>query len=156
VGQYLREKNVVIGAEESGGLSFKGHISEKDGIFICAKIVEVRAETGKSLSQLLSELRSKYGPCINKRDSVQCTNSRKKAVMERLAMNIPSEIGGLSVLSYYMIDGVKYILEDKAWILIRPSGTEPLIRIYAESTDEKTLNTILEGGRELVFRAVQK
>ncbi len=156
VGQYLREKNVVIGAEESGGLSFKGHISEKDGIFTCAKIVEVRAETGKSLSQLLSELRSKYGPCINKRDSVQCTNSRKKAVMERLAMNIPSEIGGLSVLSYYMIDGVKYILEDKAWILIRPSGTEPLIRIYAESTDEKTLNTILEGGRELVFRAVQK
>jgi phosphomannomutase len=55
-----------------------------------------------------------------------------------------------------MIDGVEYILEDKAWILIRPSGTEPLIRIYAESTDEKTLNTILEGGREPVFRAVQK
>lgn len=59
-------------------------------------------------------------------------------------------------MSYYMIDGVEYILEDKAWILIRPSGTEPLIRIYAESTDEKTLNTILEGGREPVFRAVQK
>ncbi len=156
VGQYLREKDVVIGAEESGGLSFKGHISEKDGIFTCVKIVEMRAETGKSISQLLSELQSKYGPCINRRDSIQCPNNRKKAVTKRLLLNAPNEIRGLSVLSYYMIDGVKYILEDKAWILIRPSGTEPLIRIYAESTDEKTLNIILEEGKKLVSRAGQK
>ncbi len=156
VGQYLREKDVVIGAEESGGFSFKDHISEKDGIFTCVKIVEMRAETGKSISQLLSELQSKYGPFISKRDSVHCPDNRKKAVMEKLALNIPDEIGGLPILSVNRIDGIKYILQDEAWILIRPSGTEPLIRIYAESTDEKASNSILEEGKKLASRAAQE
>ncbi len=147
---------MVIGAEESGGFSFKDHISEKDGIFTCVKIVEMRAETGKSISQLLSELQSKYGPRINRRDSIQCPNNRKKAVMEKLALNIPDEIGGLPILSVNRIDGIKYILQNEAWILIRPSGTEPLIRIYAESTDEKASNSILEEGKKLVSRAARE
>lgn len=76
--------------------------------------------------------------------------------MEKLALNIPDEVGGLPVLSVNRIDGIEYVLREKGWILIRPSETEPLIRIYAESTDEKALNSILEEGKKLVSTAARE
>lgn len=154
VGQYLREKDVVIGAEESGGISFKGHISEKDGIFTSVKAVEMRAKTGKSLSQLLDDVQSRYGLCIAKRDIVACPEDKKQTAMQRLESNLPDEIAGIAILSVNKMDGLKFLLKDGGWILIRPSGTEPWIRIYAESGDEKTVNTILKHGKELASKAL--
>ncbi len=156
VGQYLREKDVVIGGEESGGISFKGHISEKDGIFTGIKIVEVRAKTKKTLSQLLSELRSEYGPCVSGRDDVPCPDDLKQVVMEKLSSDIPDKIIGIQVSAVNRMDGLKLILKDGGWLLIRPSGTEPLLRIYGESTDKDRLKAILERGKNLVSKALSQ
>lgn len=154
VGQYLREKDVVIGAEESGGFSFKGHISEKDGIFTGIKIVEMRAKTKKSLSQLLSELQSEYGPCVGGRDDIPCPDDLKRVVMKKLSSDIPDKVIGIQVSTVKRMDGIKLILKDRGWLLIRPSGTEPLLRIYGESTNKERLKAILEQGKDLVSQAL--
>lgn len=156
VGQYLREKDVVIGAEESGGFSFKGHVSEKDGIFTCIKIVEMRAKTRKPLSQLLSELQSEYGPSVSGRVEVPCPDDLKQVVMERLSSDIPDKIIGIPVSTVNRMDGMKLILEDGGWLLIRTSGTESLLRIYGESTDEEALKAILDQGKKLVSKVLSK
>jgi alpha-D-glucose phosphate-specific phosphoglucomutase len=156
VGQHLREKDVVIGGEESGGVSFKGYISEKDGIFTGVKVVEMRAKTKKSLSQLLSELRSEYGPYVNGRDDIPCPNKLKQVVMEKISSEIPDRIIGIQVSTVNRMDGIKLILKDGGWLLIRPSGTEPLLRIYGESTDKERLRAILEQGKNLVSKALSK
>jgi alpha-D-glucose phosphate-specific phosphoglucomutase len=156
VGQYLREKDVVIGGEESGGISFKGHISEKDGIFTGVKVVEMRAKTKKSLSQLLIELQSEYGSYVNGRNDIPCPNELKQVVMEKLSSDIPDRIIGIQVSTVNTMDGIKLILKDGGWLLIRPSGTEPLLRIYGESTDKDKLRAILEQGKNLVSKVLSK
>jgi len=153
VGQYLREKDVIIGAEESGGFSFKGHISEKDGIFTCIKVAEMRAKMGKSLSQLLGELQSEYGSFYSGRNEVQCPEKQKQVVMERLFSTIPDKIIGLEVSMVNRIDGLKLILEDGGWLLIRPSGTESILRIYGETSNEESLKMLLKEGRNLVSKS---
>jgi alpha-D-glucose phosphate-specific phosphoglucomutase len=156
VGQYLREKEVVIGGEESGGISFKGHISEKDGIFTGIKIAEIRAKTKKSFSQLLEELQSEYGPCVSGRYDVTCPDNLKQVVMKKLSSDIPDKITGIKVSAVNRIDGLKLILKDGGWLLIRPSGTEPLLRIYGESTDKERLKAILEQGKNIVSKALSQ
>jgi phosphomannomutase len=152
VGQYLREKDVLIGAEESGGMSFKGHISKKDGIFTCIKTTEMRAKTGKSLSKIFNELMSEYGPCVSGRDDVPCPDSLKKVVMEELSSGIPDKVGDTKVSSVNRMDGIKLLLEDGGWLLIRPSGTEPLLRVYGESADKRRLRENLEQGKNIVLK----
>jgi len=100
VGQYLREKDVLLGGEESGGISFKGHIPDKDGIFTGVKVAEMIAKTGKTLSQLLKELESEYGLLVSGREDVPCRDELKQVVMEKLSAKIPNKIA--------------------AWLLIRP------------------------------------
>lgn len=156
VGQYLREKNVVIGGEESGGIGFKEHIPEKDGIFTSVKIAEMIAKAKKSLPQLLDEIQSKYGPCINGRDEIPCKDEQKQVVMKKLSLEVPAQINGFEILTVNRMDGIKLILKDGDWLLIRPSGTEPVLRIYGESTNKKKLKEILDQGKILVRRALNE
>jgi alpha-D-glucose phosphate-specific phosphoglucomutase len=155
VGQILREKDVMIGGEESGGFGFKGHIPEKDGIFTCIKVAEVRAKTGKRLSHLLHELYSEYGSHASGRVEVSCPEHLKQVTMERLSSQIPDKIMNMKVSKVNRMDGVKLILEDGAWLLVRPSGTEPILRIYAESTDDTRLGGILEEGKNLLSKVLR-
>jgi alpha-D-glucose phosphate-specific phosphoglucomutase len=156
VGQYLREKDVVIGGEESGGISFKGHIPDKDGIFTGVKIAELRAETGRTISELLGELESEYGPMINGRNDIQCPEELKQVVMEKLSKEVPDKIIGIPISRVNKIDGLNLVLKDGGWLLIRPSGTEPVVRIYAESTDKEKLKSILEQGKNLVKKTLDE
>jgi alpha-D-glucose phosphate-specific phosphoglucomutase len=154
VGQYLREKGVLLGGEESGGISFKGHIPDKDGIFTGVKVAEMVAKTGKNLSQLLKELESEYGLLVSGREDVPCPDELKQVVMEKLSLKIPSKIADTEILHVNRMDGVKLILRDESWLLIRPSGTEPLIRIYGESTNKEKLQAVLKEGRKLVVKVL--
>jgi alpha-D-glucose phosphate-specific phosphoglucomutase len=156
VGRYLREKEVVIGGEESGGIGLKGHIPEKDGIFTGIKVTEMRSKTKKSLAKLFSELQSEYGSCVNGRSEVNCLEELKEVVMEKLSSDIPEKIAGTHVSKIIKLDGLKLILKDGGWLLIRPSGTEPVIRIYGESTNRKKLNEILKQGKNLVATAISE
>jgi alpha-D-glucose phosphate-specific phosphoglucomutase len=154
VGQYLREKDVVIGGEESGGISFKGHIPDKDGVFTGVKVAELIAESGRTLAELLKELEKEYGLLVGGRIDVACSEELKHVAMERLSSNIPARIAGIRILNVNRIDGLKLILEDGGWLLIRPSGTEPLFRIYGESPSKEKLQKILEEGRKLVIKVL--
>jgi phosphomannomutase len=136
-----------LGGEESGGISFKGHIPDKDGIFTGVKVAEMIAKTGKTLSQLLKELESEYGLLVSGREDVPCSDELKQVVMEKLSAKIPDKIAATEILHVNRMDGLKLTLKDESWLLIRPSGTEPLIRIYGESFKKEKLQAILKEGR---------
>ncbi|MEM4713807.1 MAG: phosphoglucomutase/phosphomannomutase family protein [Candidatus Bathyarchaeia archaeon] len=156
VGQYLREKDVLLGGEESGGISFKGHIPDKDGIFTGVKVAEMIARTGKTLFQLLRDLESEYGSLVGGREDLACSDELKQVIMEKLSAKIPNKIAATEISHINRMDGLKLILKDESWLLIRPSGTEPLIRIYGESTNKEKLQAILKEGKELVVKVLSK
>ena len=134
IGQIMRTARVLIGGEESGGLSIGGHIPEKDGILANLLVAEAIAYAEKPLSQLVSEIWQKVGgPTYNHRIDLRLPESRKAEVMEALRDRPPSNLMGIAVTEVGVQDGVKLYLEDGSWVLVRPSGTEPLLRISMEA-----------------------
>ncbi len=145
----LRE-DVLIGGEESGGISFKGHIPEGDGILISLLVVEMVASTGSSLADLVDDLLKEVGPSHYGRLDLRLTRPvPKKDLSTRLVDGAPKNIGGLQVERVSNRDGVKFHMDDDSWLLIRPSGTEPLLRVYAEAREPVTLESLLEYGRQV-------
>jgi phosphomannomutase len=143
IAQIMLREPVVLGGEESGGLTVKGHIPEKDGILACLLMVEMLAKKKRPLSKLWSELINQYGPVYTYRSKLELGDERKAGLMTKLKNQTPSELAGLKVVSKNELDGVKLTLQDKSWVLVRPSGTEPLIRIYAEADQEDKLARIV-------------
>jgi len=133
---------VIIGGEESGGLSIKGHIPEKDGILADLLVTEMVSKKGKPLSQVWKDLVLKIGPYEGRRGKLEVDENKKKILMANLSKKPPTEVGGIKVKEVKTIDGVKIMLQDGSWLLVRPSGTEPLIRVYAESKDSRSLDAI--------------
>lgn len=148
IGQKMRETTVLIGGEESGGLSIIGHIPEKDGILANMLVAEMIAYEGKPLSQLVAEVtRQACGPLYNTRLDLHLTPTHKAAAMEVYRHRPPQQVAGLQVQAVSLKDGVKLYLEDESWVLLRPSGTEPLLRIYVETpiaTRQQQLLTAME------------
>ncbi|MCT7952266.1 phosphoglucomutase/phosphomannomutase family protein [Ancylothrix sp. C2] len=134
VGEKMRETAVLIGGEESGGLSVIGHIPEKDGILADMLVAEAIAYEGKPLSQLVEEAISEAGgPLYNKRLDLHLEDAHKAAVLDSFTKNPPKEIAGIGVKELGRKDGIKLYLEEGSWVLLRPSGTEPLMRVYMET-----------------------
>lgn len=133
IGQNLLEKECILGGEESGGLSIKGHIPEKDGILAGLLAAEMVAYHGKSLTELLAQIYTEFGRLYSERLDIHTTPELKETILEQLKEFSPSELGGQRVVDKTSLDGVKLVLADGAWVLIRPSGTEPLFRIYTEA-----------------------
>ncbi len=134
IGEKMRDTTVLIGGEESGGLSILGHIPEKDGILADMLVAEAIAYEGKPLSQLVEEVIAEAGgPLHNKRLDLHLDEAHKAAVIDSFTKNPPTSITGLKVKEVGRKDGIKLYLEDGSWILLRPSGTEPLMRVYLET-----------------------
>lgn len=133
IGEMMRTKSVIIGGEESGGLSIQGHLPEKDGILACALMAELRAVTGKPLLTTIQDLYAKVGQFFTKRIDIHLSEPAKAAILERCKTSPPEAVGAMKVKEVRKIDGFKFILSNGSWFLIRPSGTEPLIRIYFET-----------------------
>ena len=145
---------VLMGGEESGGLSIKGHIPEGDGILMGLLLLEVIARRGKPLEQLVDELEAEFGPAHYARTDLRLRRPVIKAEMvKRLRDDAPAEIAGAKVADVLTTDGVKYLLEDESWLLIRPSGTEPVLRVYAEATSEALRDGLLQYCEEIAERA---
>lgn len=143
IGESMRKEQVIIGGEESGGLSILGHLPEKDGILACALAAEMRAVVGKPLTAILADLAQKVGPVYSRRIDLHLDNERKNALIERIKTAPPANPAGLAVLDVKTIDGVKLILSRNSWVLVRPSGTEPLVRIYIESETPELLENLI-------------
>ena len=142
VGQAMRDNDCIIGGEESGGLSIKGHIPEKDGILANLLVLEAMAYSGKSLVDLQKEIKSLAGcSFVNDRIDLKLDNRDKiKSVLD-IVSNL-NEVAGMKVKEKNTLDGVKIYVGDSCWILARPSGTEPLLRIYFEADTQENLKKL--------------
>jgi len=140
--QAMLEQGAILAGEESGGLSVKGHIPEKDGILACMLMAEVRAHYRKPLSAVLMDIYEEYGRLYTRRRDYTCSPQAKEQILAKLQTFSPAKISGLKVEDIVRIDGCKYILENGSWVLIRPSGTEALFRIYGEAGNEEELSEI--------------
>ena len=150
VAPKMIEVDALIGGEESGGFAFKGHVPERDGILAGLYILDMMVQLERKPSELIELLFEKVGPSFYKRiDTPMEAGEReeKQALAESAA---PEQIGGLKVTGVNRTDGHKFELEDGGWLLVRFSGTEPVVRVYCETTDEKRVDPILADGLAIV------
>lgn len=150
IGALINEDKIVIGGEESAGLSIKGHYPEKDGILACLLAAEAVAARGTSLTEQLNELYGRVGRLESGRIGVRLTPQLMESLGGKLKQD-PKEIGGRHVERINRMDGVKFIFADGSWLLMRPSGTEPVVRIYAESESAKDMEVLLEQGHKFLL-----
>jgi len=149
VAPIMVAKNALIGGEESGGYGFRGHMPERDGILAGLYFLDFMLQTGKTPSQLLDYLYSKVGPHYYQRRDFTFLEDQRQAIIKRVSDNLPPSIDGVKVVKVNTIDGFHLTLADTTWLLIRFSGTEPVLRIYAESDSLARVGKLLELGREL-------
>lgn len=150
IADLMLAEDVLIGGEESGGISFKGHIPEGDGILMGLLVVEMVASSGKTLGELVQDLLDDVGPAVYERHDLRLSYPVSKAKMtERLLNDAPAEIGGEQVIECSTVDGVKFILSDDSWLLVRPSGTEPVLRVYAEGRTPEMVKALMQYGQHI-------
>ncbi|MGD8623492.1 MAG: phosphoglucomutase/phosphomannomutase family protein [Anaerolineae bacterium] len=146
VAPKMLETEALIGGEESGGYAFRGHVPERDGILAGLYVLDLMVRLGKSPSQLIDHLYSQVGAHYYDRIDRRFPAEQRDATRERIENAGPATIGGLAVTGLDTTDGFKFGLEDGGWLLIRFSGTEPVIRVYTETTHQDRVQPILEDG----------
>ncbi len=150
IGELIIKDEIILGGEESAGLSIRGHYPEKDGILACLLAAESVAVRGKSIGRQLEDLYKRVGRLESGRIGVKLTDDVSARLKTKLAQE-PTEIGGRKIETINRLDGVKFIFADQSWMLMRPSGTEPMVRIYAESESRQDLEELLEQGRRYLL-----
>lgn len=145
VAPKMLETNAMLGGEESGGYAFRGHVPERDGILAGLFILDMMVGLGKKPSELLSALFEKVGPHYYDRVDTPFSGDRKSRE-QKIIDSKPSTIGGIKVLNLDTTDGFKFNLEDGGWLLIRFSGTEPIMRVYCETMHQECVQDILNDG----------
>jgi alpha-D-glucose phosphate-specific phosphoglucomutase len=154
IADEMLQNDVLIGGEESGGISIKGHIPEGDGILMGLLLMEIMADAGTSLQELIEDIQQVAGPtCYARTDLRLRYPVVKKEMVKRLVDDAPSSISGMVVRAVDTLNGAKYRLDDDAWLLIRPSGTEPVLRVYAEAPTDKGVEALLGYGEEVAAGA---
>lgn len=149
VAPKMMETNAMLGGEESGGFAFRGNVPERDGILGNLLMLDFMVKTGKKPSQLLDFLFSKVGAHYYDRVDTRCTPEQRDAVRERALNARPETIGGLKFTSLDTMDGFKFVMGDEGWLLIRLSGTEPIVRVYTETTHPDKVQAILQDGLKI-------
>lgn len=143
--------DVAFGVEESGGYAWKGSVPDRDGLLVALTFLEIMAVTGKKASQLCEEVAKEYGSSVYLRKDFPITKPMDKAaVVEKMRKKLPKKVNGHKIAELYTADGLKIILDNDEWVLIRPSGTEPLLRVYAEAAVKKDTQALLDFGAKIV------
>ncbi len=145
----MMEVDAMIGGEESGGYAFKGHAPERDGILAGLFLLDMMVKTGKKPSHLIDLLFEKVGPHYYDRIDSHFEQARKPEILANVDAARPATIGGLKVTDIVTVDGHQFIMEDGGWLLVRFSGTEPIIRVYCETTHEDKIPAILDDGMKI-------
>ena len=143
--------DVAFGVEESGGYAWKGSLPDRDGLLVALAFLEIMAVTGKKASQLCEDVTKEYGASVYLRKDYPITKPMDKAaVVEKMRKKLPKKVNGHKIAEMYTTDGLKIILDNDEWVLIRPSGTEPLLRVYAEAALKKDTQALLDFGAKIV------
>jgi alpha-D-glucose phosphate-specific phosphoglucomutase len=149
VAPLMMKKKAIIGGEESGGYGFRGHVPERDAILAGLYFLDFMAKTKKTPSQLLDYLYSKVGPHYYDRRDFHISVAKRQAIVHQLSSSPPATVAGSRVTKIDTTDGFRFFLGDESWLLIRFSGTEPLVRIYAEAESLERASQLLDEGKEL-------
>jgi len=150
VGELVKEDKIVLGGEESAGLSIRGHLPEKDGILACLLVAEAVAKRGQSIRQQLEALFKKVGTFYPVRINLSLNPDVKTRLLEKLRRDW-NEFGAQKVAKIDRTDGLKMIREDGSWVLMRPSGTEPVVRVYCEAASHAELDSLVSAARVFVM-----
>jgi len=150
IGELVSQDKIIIGGEESAGLTIRGHVPEKDGILACFLVAEMVAREGMSVKALLERLYAQVGRFVTKRENITLSPQVEERFAGKLAAT-PASFAGLTVKDTVNIDGSKFILEDGSWLLFRKSGTEPVVRLYGEAADPERLAAVMKAGREFIL-----
>jgi alpha-D-glucose phosphate-specific phosphoglucomutase len=150
VAPVMMKENALLGGEESGGYGFRGHIPERDGMLAGLYFLDYMIKTGKSPAQLLKGLYAKVGPHFYDRVDTHVSPETRQQALSRMSKANIDRIGQLKVVKLDTRDGFRYKLSDGSWLLIRFSGTEPLVRIYAESGSEDEVQKLIQYGQDLL------
>ena len=145
IGPMIVERDVLVGGEESGGMAVKGHIPERDGLFVGLTVAEMMVKRERTLSGLVRELMDEFGPHYQSRDDLHTTPARKEAVLRQLREDGLTEIGGQPVTATETLDGFKFRV-DGGWLMFRPSGTEPVLRVYSEAASQEAADALVRWG----------
>ena len=150
IADLMMREDVLMGGEESGGISIRGHIPEGDGILMGLMLLEVMAQSNAPLHEIIADMQATYGPAHYGRiDTRLVRQLPKNEVVTRLSENAPGALIGETVDRVETMDGVKFHLADHSWLLIRPSGTEPVLRVYAEARSPEGMQGLLEAGNAM-------
>jgi len=149
IADLMLREDILIGAEESGGIGVKGHIPERDGILNCLLLLEAVIASGKVPSEMVKEMHREFGEFHFDRRDLRCEVSRGQDLVLNLASSPPDKIGDYHVSGVETMDGTKLLFEDESWLLFRQSGTEPALRIYSEATSVDKVNALLAEGQRL-------
>ncbi|MCC6182750.1 MAG: phosphoglucomutase/phosphomannomutase family protein [Bacteroidia bacterium] len=148
---YMITEDVIMGGEESGGIAIKGHIPERDGIWMGLTIWEYMAKSGKTLEQLIEDLYKLTGPFVYERNDLHLTEDVKQNIIANCKANKYNAFGSYKVERLETIDGWKYHFENEQWLMIRASGTEPVLRLYGESNTLENTRKLLKAAQETLL-----
>ncbi len=142
--KLMREEDVLIGGEESGGYGFKGFVPERDGVLAGLLLLEMMAHRKKTIKSILEDVASEYGDFFYSREDCEYPDEKKKTLFKSLKKNPPKDLAGVKITEIKTFDGVKFIAEDESWLLFRLSGTEPILRIYVEASTPERVEEIMK------------
>ncbi|MGH9943526.1 MAG: phosphoglucomutase/phosphomannomutase family protein [Pyrinomonadaceae bacterium] len=149
VADLMLREDILIGAEESGGIGVKGHIPERDGVLNALLFLEAIVAAGQPPSELVKEMHREFGEFYYGRRDLYVDVARGLSLVARLARSAPAEVAGHQVREVSNLDGTKLTFADESWLLFRQSGTEPMLRIYCEATSVEKMQTLLEQGHAI-------
>jgi phosphomannomutase len=149
VAPLMVQHDAIIGGEESGGYGFRGHVPERDGILAGLYFLDFMVKTRQTPSQLLDYLYSKVGPHYYERVDSHVSRNRRQRIVDHLTSSSPDTIAGAKVTKKDTTDGFRFFLVDDSWLLIRLSGTEPLLRLYSEAKSLERARELLDEGKKL-------
>jgi len=158
VSDLMLKEDILIGGEESGGYGYRNYIPERDGLLSSLFFIEMVARTKKKLSILLREMEKEFGKSFYKRVDFQLANTRwegldKKEFVQELYERSPRKLLDIPVREIKTYDGIEFVLEDDSWLLLRPSGTEPVLRVYVETDEPGKTEKLLAIGKEILYNA---
>jgi phosphomannomutase len=155
IADLMLKDDILIGAEESGGIGVKGHIPERDGILNSLLFLETIITAGKPPSEMLREVYREFGEFHFGRRDLHVATDVGQQLIDRLGTATPRQLAGYDVSAMETTDGTKLLFADESWLLFRQSGTEPMLRVYAEATTAAKCETLLAAGEELALNAKQ-
>jgi phosphomannomutase len=155
IADLMLKENILIGAEESGGIGVQGHIPERDGVLNCLLLLEAVLMAGKPPSQMVREMHREFGEFYFNRRDLHVDVKRGQELVARLASVPPTNVAGYDVSGVETMDGTKLLFEDESWLLFRQSGTEPVLRIYSEATSPAKVEALLNRGENFAAGEAQ-